>query len=543
MLLRRHLPDWAALFPEGAMDFVERHRFSTRRWHLINLWLRVPGGRELWDDIPALAWLAASSWLCKTKPVQRPFRSLRALVKKPRACLLRWLDLPAGDGTLALLRSVPGELMSPKFAHALCRVLRDEDKRRAWRNLPLGVTRRELSLLAYDLPISFPVLRLINEGSRVGPLGRQQGAEQVYVDCLKMIRLMMRDEELRPALARIRSGERLVAFHDELVAEVGRFERCRRYGHLLREPWEPPVPPVPWLTPIRYWDELQREGQAMHHCVASYDYRIAEGRYYVYAVHHPQFGRATLGLGRGRHSRIGWFVSELRGECNREVSDGLRQAVLQWLHAPSSPAPSPPGPITRAAGETVEYAADGQLWLWTPDTGRGVPPADRPGTVGLDARVPRPDPGDDATDTGEDGEDAVTEPDPCEAIEADDGYQDVDWDDVPFEFVVPHHREWDRLAGRLAAFRPIARPAAEDEVEDWLDEEEEADALDEEDWDDELDDGDGDKEGIGAGGVAVFRFADRIERGPRGGGYEAALQSHLAYCLAGEDGEEEDIPF
>jgi hypothetical protein len=222
MLLRRNLPDWAALFPDGAMDFVERHRFSNRRWHLINLWLRVPGWRELWDDIPALAWLAASSWLYKTKPVKRPFRSLRALVKKPRACLLRWLDLPAGDGTLALLRSVPGKLMTPKLAHALCRVLRAEDKRRAWSNLRLGVTRRELSLLAYDLPISFPVLRLINEGSRVGPRGRRQMAESVYVDCLKMIRIMGRDDEVRPGLARIRSGERLVAFHDELVAELNR---------------------------------------------------------------------------------------------------------------------------------------------------------------------------------------------------------------------------------------------------------------------------------------------------------------------------------
>ncbi|MCB1089844.1 MAG: hypothetical protein KDM63_22580, partial [Verrucomicrobiae bacterium] len=177
MLLRRDLPHWASRFPDGAMDFVERHSFSTRRWHLINLWLRVPGGRELWDDIPALAWLAASSWLCKAKPVQRPLRSLRTLAKKPRAHLLRWLDLPAGDGTLALLRAVPASLMTPKFAHAFCRVLRDEDKRRAFRNLlPQPPEFEILRLLAYDFPLSFPVLRLISQGIRIGPTGRQQSA-------------------------------------------------------------------------------------------------------------------------------------------------------------------------------------------------------------------------------------------------------------------------------------------------------------------------------------------------------------------------------
>lgn len=340
-LLRRGLPLWAGLFPEGAMEYLERHGFETRRWHLLNLWLRVPGGRELWDDIPALAWLAASSWLCKAKPVQRPFRSLRALVKKPRAHLLRWLDLPSGDGTLALLRSVDPSLMTPKFAHALCRILRDEDKRRAWRNLPRPAGYGELAMLAYDNPVSFPILRLINLGEEIGNPLRRATARSVYVDCLKTIAAIQGEARWHPALARVRSGERLLAFHDELVRELGGFHRWRRIrDHGGVDPFAagpppppPPIPPAPWMFPIRSWEELYDEGRSMRHCVASYEPDVAEGSYFVYAVLHPDYGRATLGIRRNwlDWEDEAWRIEELRGKANRDAPEGLWRLVEDWI--------------------------------------------------------------------------------------------------------------------------------------------------------------------------------------------------------------------
>lgn len=336
-LLRRGLPQWAGLFPEGAMEYVERHDFGTRRWHLLNLWLRVPGGRQLWDDLPALAWLAASSWLCKTKPVKRPLRSLRTLVKKPRACLLRWLDLPAGDGTLALLRSVDPSLMTPKFAHALCRVLRDEDKRRAWRNLPKRAAYRELAMLAYDNPVSFPILRLINLGEEAGDPLRRAPVNDIFFDCLKMIAALDGEDRWNPVLARVRSGERLLAFHDELVRELGgahRWIRIRANGGVDplgadSAPPPPPLPPPSWMFPMSTWEDLHDEGRLMRHCVASYEPEVAGGRYYVYAVLHSEYGRATLGI---RKSWGGsWQLEELRGKCNRNVPEDLRRLVAEWL--------------------------------------------------------------------------------------------------------------------------------------------------------------------------------------------------------------------
>ncbi len=358
LLMRRDLPQWAAHFPEGSLEYLERHDFGTRRWHLLNLWLRVPEGRELWDDIPALAWLAASSWLCKTKPVQRPFRSLRTLVRKPRAHLLRWLDLPTGDGTLALLRSVEPSYMTPLFAHALCRVLRDEEKRRAWHNLPRKVCFTELSLLAYDRPISFPVLRLINEGKAVGGSPFSQRVKDVFVDCLRIIRTLRRDDELRPALARVHSGDRLLAFHDELVRDLGNQEHLRQVRDeeddiaiADKTPIPPPIPPASWMYPLPTRFDLYDEGSVMHHCVASYYSRVVEGRYYVYALVHPQWGRATLGI-----RRVGvrqWQVAEMRGKCNEEVPNELRELVYVWLRDQSRT--PPPEPEVRWV--------QGELWL------------------------------------------------------------------------------------------------------------------------------------------------------------------------------------
>jgi hypothetical protein len=330
-LLRKQLPAWAAFFPEGAMDFLERHRFTTRRWHLLNLWLRVPDGRELWDEIPALAWLAASSWLCRRTPVQRPLRSLRALVRKPRSHLLRWLGLPPGKGTLSLLRSLDPSLMTTRFKHLVLDVLRCEEKRRAWQNLPKPVGYRELSLLAYDEPISFPILRLINEEAEVdGPGGRRESVDYLFAECVRMIENLESGFRHDPILARIRSAERLLAFHDELVDLTNELR-----WDLGEADWWPchpikaPFAPAPWMTPLATREELVNEGLLMRHCVAGYGLEVVGGNFYVYALNHPEHGRATLGL-----RKIGggaWEIAEIRGKSNQTVSDALRNLVEEWF--------------------------------------------------------------------------------------------------------------------------------------------------------------------------------------------------------------------
>lgn len=328
------LARWTELFPSDAIEFLDRHDFRSRCWHLLNLWLRVPEGRELFDDVPALAWLAASSWCFKQRPVRRPLRSMRSLVSKPRRWLLRWLDLPEGDGVIRLLRTIRPADLNPLHAEAVCRVLRDEKRRRWWQNLPRPGDRRSLQLLAYATPLTFSLLCAVNEGCRVGGVGGMTVA-QVLEDTKRMLHLLGRDVAETP-LPRIESPERLLEMHDQLTEEftdLRAISRDTAESRQLTRDVPPPLSPAHWMRPISNLAELLCEGAQMRHCVASFERRIAAGDYYVYAVHHPQ-GRATLAL--FRLDSGDWSIAELRGRRNAAVPLAVSADVAAWLNESTS---------------------------------------------------------------------------------------------------------------------------------------------------------------------------------------------------------------
>ncbi len=318
----RWLERWLAHFPHGATEFVLRHGFHERQWHLLNLWLRVPQGRELFEELPALAWMLASSWCYKTQPVQRPLRSIRALVTRPRRHLLRWLDLPCGEATLRLLKPFSGAELNLRVANAMCRVLRHDDKRRWWLNLPHKADYSQLCILAYDQPISFELLRVINASTAC------QGTDpnmSLGVTYQRTVRLLhdLHDEENLEALRRIRSVARLQQLHDELD-RVRQALQTPSLGFTLEPPLEPPA----WLEPIRDSDNLRHEARVMRHCADSFAAEIACGQCYLYAVHHP-LARATLSIRPLAEDR--WALSQLQGACNSEVPSAVRAAVKVWL--------------------------------------------------------------------------------------------------------------------------------------------------------------------------------------------------------------------
>ncbi|MCB1088035.1 MAG: hypothetical protein KDM63_13375 [Verrucomicrobiae bacterium] len=172
----------------------------------------------------------------------------------------------------------------------------------------------------------------------------------------------------------------------------------------------------------------------MRHCVGSYAWEVDGGRYFVYAVRHPHYGRATLGLEAGHERRLAWRVSQLRGPGNREVSQDLRNAVRTWLKDPPVADFDPTHPNLEAS----------QLWLWDTDVGFGVPSAELPTTVGLEARLPHLF-REDSREEGESGDDLI---DP-------EGGFDPDWDPYLREDYPPDLAAYQE---RIARYRPIAEP-------------------------------------------------------------------------------------
>lgn len=82
---------------------------SSRQWHLLALFARCgEEAIELFQSTPALAWMLASSWAFKDKPVRDHFRSIRRLFKagKSQLDVLKWLDYPSSKQVIKLLRKV-----------------------------------------------------------------------------------------------------------------------------------------------------------------------------------------------------------------------------------------------------------------------------------------------------------------------------------------------------------------------------------------------------------------------------------------------------
>ncbi|MDX2471090.1 MAG: hypothetical protein QNL04_11000 [SAR324 cluster bacterium] len=79
------------------------------------------------------------------------------------------------------------------------------------------------------------------------------------------------------------------------------------------------------ITPILTPEDLHTEGAEMDHCVYSRRGRIASGRIYCYRVEGVE--RATLQVSCG----VALQLEELKGERNKNVTNGTRHFVASWL--------------------------------------------------------------------------------------------------------------------------------------------------------------------------------------------------------------------
>lgn len=91
---------------------------------------------------------------------------------------------------------------------------------------------------------------------------------------------------------------------------------------------EPLLPGSTEIEPVRTLAELFAEGEAMHHCAASYASFCASGERTVYRVLRPQ--RATLCLQRSGPGESP-FIQELRGAANEYVAQATADAVRSWM--------------------------------------------------------------------------------------------------------------------------------------------------------------------------------------------------------------------
>ena len=328
------LSQWLDRFPPEAQEFL-RLPFPCRRWHLLSLWQRVPASRDIIRDVPALAFAMASSHAFRAKPVRRPLRSLRSLVRGKRTNLLAWLGFPATQVMLRLLRLVPAAELSIPFLFDL-------------RRLPDAAPDHVAELLRLARPLNHklacmllrsvrPSVRLLRAMLAEG--APHEGLPVIWRDTLRMARQLRRHPTAGAALERlprVTSLRRLHEIHDQLTVTFRAKSPGLPVEVLEKFPLASPWPGEEWIMPLTTPEQVTGEAVTMFHCLDTYIGRMAEGRYFAYAVRLDD-ERATLGL---RKEGGRWLIDQLQGPANAKVSPALRKQVADWLAAKATNIPA-----------------------------------------------------------------------------------------------------------------------------------------------------------------------------------------------------------
>ncbi len=315
-LTRRHQAALAFLdgFPTDVRTEVSQ--LPERHWHVLVLLARCPGAHELFESNPALAFALASSWAFRERPVQRPLRSARALLRKRRTAVAEWLGFPATARAVRVLAKIPIRAVSVRQLRFLRDTLHADAVPKALLHLPrLGqgvlriLTDPELRDLAgYELLAAIDRSALWS--TRAAYLLRD--AAQMHAALRGGRRLPVQ-----------RSLAALRRVHDELADQQNR-QACA--GTLALELPPAPVLGTNTIVPLTTPAEILEEGQTMHHCVFNYVPSVARGSTYIYRVLEPE--RATVSLVRHRG---GWQLGQLSGCGNAAVDATTRAVVTEWL--------------------------------------------------------------------------------------------------------------------------------------------------------------------------------------------------------------------
>lgn len=314
---------------------VEACAFEGHDWRALSLFARCPGALELAESVPLLAGALSVSSILRTSPVQRPFRSARALLRAPDG-MKRWRAIAAWlgfDGSASfvqvLRRLVIAAAPTPDDVVAL---------RRVWA-APLGRQR-----LRHAGHTDFAMIRAMAVAIDLGEFTRlparlfdaafAQGSwNRVGSDLDTVIR----------GWRIVHPGRAIPGWGspDELEAEKEGLRRLVRLG-LVEEgsgqlcelgPFPPPpLPGTPNIVPLLSSGALEAEGQAMQHCLGDANWqrsaRALTGFAYTVVVGEE---RGTLWITRSLAEPGRFVASELRAPRNAPPSRCLTEAVARWL--------------------------------------------------------------------------------------------------------------------------------------------------------------------------------------------------------------------
>lgn len=311
-----------AQIPARIRALVSRYN-SERQFHMLSFLARTGDpGVDLTLSNFALAWALANSFVFRVKPVQRPLRSARALLKpgKKQRDILSWLGFPGNEPTRRLLAKIIPPAISVNSLLYLKQSLGDPIRMKALSHLPPRVNAGALRIATDPLLLTFCSPTLLEDVCFRHQEDRHPQTAPLVRDVVAML------HRLYPGRGRrvFRRRAELLEFHDDLVGQINHSSRA-----VIDIPFPPP--PIPGtadgaITPLETSEDVIEEGRCMHHCVASFQSAVIYRRIYLYRMMLPE--RGTLALRRGKKR---WTVMEFKGPLNAPPSAEAWRCVHKWL--------------------------------------------------------------------------------------------------------------------------------------------------------------------------------------------------------------------
>lgn len=314
---RMAVSQYFGLIPDDVR--AELLKYTSRRWHLLNVFARCPGAMDLSRGNPGLLFALASNWVFRKPAVKQSMRAIRSLVNKKQRKILGWLGFPETETARRILMKFdPGSLSVEALLYVRSH-LGDPFVEKTFAHME-SINRDVIRLVTDEKYRSFISPRLLHDiaaGDRA-----RLSAFSILRDTIRMAERA----DWKRCPRRFSSLKRLQDVHDELAS--GLMPRNPRAG--LEVParfQEPPFVGTASIRPITTRDELYVEGHIMKHCVGIHDEYVAYGVEYVYRVTAPV--RATLSILRSRSGQ--WFPGELSLARNEQVETHVRRMIEEEL--------------------------------------------------------------------------------------------------------------------------------------------------------------------------------------------------------------------
>ena len=353
-----------AIVPPYARDCVERASVGGFRWAVLSMVARCPGAVDLCHSVPLLAGALSVANLLRTKTVARPWRSARALLRRPDGmerwiAIAGWLGFEPSRSFVNMLRRITVSydwqlssfsLLKSIWAHPLGR-----KRLRHLTRLDHGVV--EALATAIDLNVLERLPQALFEGAFTG--GGWAGTSAALRLTVQAWRVM-RGERAIPCW---RSSEAL-----EADLAILRDEARRLVGMVPALPASP-FPPPPWpgsagIEPLCSDLALNAEGAHLRHCLGNGQWaneaRALSGYGYTVTLEKE---RASLWIRRTPYDPDVFTPSEFRASDNTSPSPRLIALVANWAArntAAKRTLPPPwnaPWPIRREGPFSAEILA------------------------------------------------------------------------------------------------------------------------------------------------------------------------------------------